>query len=213
MSTEENKAVVGRAVEAHRTKGKLAVRDKRFGLLVRAALAGSLALAGLLSGRGVALAAPPPQIASPATQFKLAGDLSQFPFGLPILNSPLLQASVVGTGTYEAHIVFEPILAPPPAISDGRKEDSRFTVRNFQGRLFVAGPVAAQLGLRQFPNPILATTQATNANLEVHFGPGPNRPMLTLRSDVPVIFFPPGGQPPVLVRVLQIVGLQVIASN
>lgn len=213
MSTEENKAVVSRAIEEHRNKGKMAVRDKRLGLLVRAVLAGSLALFGLLPGRGVALAATPPQCAPPATPVNLAGILSPIS-PLPILNSPgLLQAFVLGTGTFEAHIVFEPIPAPPPAISDGCKEDSRFTVYNFMGTLFVAGPVAQQLGLPQYPNPILSTIQSTNASLEVHFGPEPNRPMLTLRSDVPVLFFPPGGLPPVPVRLLQIVGLQVIAGN
>ena len=99
--------------------------------LGRALLAGGLAL--LLSGRGMALAAAPPLCAPPATQGVLAGTLSP-PSLLPILSSPLLQAFVIGTGTFtfEAHIVMEPIPAPPPAISDGCKEDSRFTVHNFQ---------------------------------------------------------------------------------
>jgi len=179
-------------------------------------LASSLVLFGLLPGRGVAWAAAPPFCQPPATLTTIPPTTLTGP--LPILGSPLspLQAFVLGTGTYEAHIVFEPIPAPSPAISDGCKEDSRFTVYNFQGTLFVAGPVATQLyppPLPPCPCPILSTIGPTNVSLQVHFGPEPNRPMLTLRSDVPVLFFPPGGLPSVPVRLLQIVGLQVIASH
>ena len=175
-------------------------------------LASSLALFGPLPGRGVAWAAAPPLCQPPATPTILAGTLNPF-VPLPILTSPLLQVFVVGTGTFAAHIVMEPIPALPPAISDGCKEDSRFTVNGFMGQLCVLGFTAVQLNLPQCPSPLLSTTQPANISIVVHFGTEPSKPLLTLLSDAPLNYFPQVGQLPVQVRFLQIVRLQVIASH
>lgn len=166
-----------------------------------------LALVLALAGQGAALAAPlPPPCGPSATPFDLSG---AFPATIPILGSPLLQATLDGiTGTFQGHVVFEPLAAPPPALSDGCKEDSQFTVEGFTGSITAIGPLALAL-FGSSPATVLLTTQSTNAKLQVHFGENPNNPQLTFRSDVPVLFLVQPGQF-VPVRFVQIIGLQII---
>lgn len=167
----------------------------------------ALMLTFAMPGQGVALAAPlPPPCGPSATPFHLAGT---FPATIPILGSPLLQAAVDGiTGTFRGHVVFEPLAAPPPALSDGCKEDSQFTLEGFTGSVTATGPLALEL-FGSSSATVLLTTQSTNAKLQVHFGTEPNNPQLTFRSDVPVLFLVPPGQF-VPVRLVQILGLQII---
>jgi hypothetical protein len=176
--------------------------------LVAVVLALMLTLA--MGGQGAALAAPlPPPCGPSATPFDLAG---AFPATIPILGSPLLQATLDGiTGTFSGHVVFEPLAAPPPALSDGCKEDSQFTLEGFTGSLTATGPLALEL-FGSSPVTVLLTTQSTNAKLQVHFGTEPNNPQLTFRSDVPVLFLVPPGQF-VPVRLVQILGLQIITMK
>src|SRR6266540_399848 len=104
-----------------------------------ASIAAGLALLAPLSGREAALAAGPS--ACQPRRFQLSGDFSLTPV-LPILSnsgSPV-QATLVGTaGTFQGHVVFQPVAAPPPAISEGCKENSRFTVTGFAGALVANG--------------------------------------------------------------------------
>src|SRR5262245_9527513 len=73
----------------------------------------------------------------PPEQTRVFGN---FPGVIPILNHPLLQATVAGTaGAFQAHLVFQPIPVAPPAISDGCQENSRFTVEDFVGSLPLTG--------------------------------------------------------------------------
>ena len=122
-----------------------------------------------------------------------------FPATLPF---PLLQAAVVGlTGSYEGHVVFQPLAAGPPALAEGCKESSRFTLTNFTGRLIATLPQLGQVT-------VLDTgTQPINATLTIHFGTEPNKPILTFRSDRPVttIFG--------TVQFIQIVGGQVVQAR
>ncbi len=184
----------------------------RRGQFVAAVLAMTLAFG--LPRSGVALAAQAPPCGPSATQFDVAGSLTPGT-PLPILSNPAspLQVALVGiAGTFQGHIVFTPLSAPPPAISDGCQENSRFTVEGFIGSVVVTGPLAGAL-FGADPHFLLSTTQPTNASLQVHFGPQPSKPVLTFHSDPPVLFFPQAGQPGVPVRFLQIVGLEVTASN
>src|SRR5262245_45896140 len=84
---------------------------------------------------GCRIAAPADPAACPPTQETVSGDFSVIPV-LPILNHPLLQATLTGTaGTFQGHIVFQPIPVPLSAISDGCQENSQFTVQGFVGSL------------------------------------------------------------------------------
>lgn len=178
-----------------------------FGMAI---LIGSLALA--VSQRWAA-AATPPECAPPATRSPF--DLT-FPATITVLNSPLLQAVIAGTtGTAHGDILFVPKAAPPPAISDGCKENSRFVVTDFLGQLTLTSTVPLPFGPITLPPGVPITVLATftgqpiNARLGVHFGPEPSEPVITFRSDEPVLFLPgtPLEQP---VRILQIVGGEVI---
>lgn len=163
-----------------------------------------LVLVLALSAPKGALAAQLPPCGPSATVSDLSG---AFPAEMTILNSPLLQATLVGfTGTFTGHVVFTPLSAPPPAVSDGCKENSRFTAEDFTGVLFASGPVALQL-FGGSPFPVLVAEQPTDLSLQVHFGTEPNKPILTFRSTEPVLFL---GQP---VRFVQIIGLQIVASQ
>jgi hypothetical protein len=141
---------------------------------------GALLVVLVLAARnGVAHAATPPACAPPASQTTLSGTFATS--SLPILTSPLLQVQLVGaSGTFQGHVVLEPIPAPPPAVSDGCKEDSEFLVSNFTGSLVATGPAVGPVPL------VLVATQPINARLQVHFGPEPSRPLLTFLSDTPV---------------------------
>ena len=156
-------------------------------------------LAQFASG-GVAHAASPPLCTPPATQSTLAGAFAGFP--LTVLNSPLLQVQLLGaSGTFRGHVVLEPVPAPPPAVSDGCKEDSNFTLSGFTGTLVATGPAVG-------PVPVnLTATQPIDASLHVHFGPEPSRPLLTFQSDTPV----QGSFG--TVTFVQIVGGQVVVSR
>jgi hypothetical protein len=142
------------------------------------------------------VAETPPTCEPPASHFELAG---AFPGTVPAFTTPALQASLIGTsGTFEGRGVFQPKPAPPPAISEGCKENSQFTVTDFQGTLLVQGAAFAPVALATFPG------QPVDARLSVHFGPEPNKPVLTFRSAEPVSL---GGVP---IRSVQIVGGQIV---
>jgi hypothetical protein len=156
-------------------------------------------LAPFASG-GMAYAASPPTCAPPATRSTLAGAFAGSP--LTVLNSPLLQVQLLGaSGTFRGHVVLEPVPAPPPAVSDGCKEDSTFTVSGFTGTLVASGPAVGPVPV------ILTATQPIDASLHVHFGSEPSRPLLTFHSDTPV----QGSFG--TVTFVQIVGGQVVASH
>ncbi len=87
---------------------------------------------------------------------------------------------VGASGTFQAHVVLEPIAAPPPAVSDGCKEDSEFVVSGFTGSVVATGPAVGPVPL------VLVAVQPISASLQVHFGPEPSRPLFTFRSDTPV---------------------------
>jgi hypothetical protein len=160
-----------------------------------AVTSGLLLLMIAASGR-VALAATPPTCEPPASHFELAG---AFPGTVPAFTTPSLQATLIGTsGTFEGRGIFQPKPAPLPAISEGCKENSQFTVTDFQGTLLVQGSAFGTVALSTFPG------QPVDARLGVHFGPEPNKPVLTFRSNEPVSL---GGVP---VRSVQIVGGQIL---
>jgi len=176
--------------------------------LVAAIVAVTLVLACAVPG--VALAKNPAH----AHVLNLSGTITSGT-PVPILANPLspLRAAMVGeSGTWAGHVVLTPRLAPPPAVSDGYQENSRFTVKGFLGTVVVEGPVA--LGLfGETPHVLLMTTQPTNMSLQVHFGTQPSKPVLTLMCNPPVLYFPTAGQPGVSVRFIHIVGLKVVASH
>ena len=150
-----------------------------------------LVLMGALLGPATARAAESPLCSPPATQQTVAGT---FP---GTLSFPALHATLVGlTGSYTGHIGFEPIAAPPPALSDGCKENSRFTLTGFTGSLTATLPGVGTV--------VLLTTQPITASLSLHFGTEPNKPILTFRSDRPVLL----GTTPV--QVIQIVGGELV---
>jgi hypothetical protein len=162
------------------------------------------ALPAFLLAPTAAVAAVPPDCAPPATPSTLDGAFPAPP--LSILNQPALRVTLAGlTGTFHGHIVFQPRTAPPPALSDGCQENSRFTINDFTGMLSVSGPLATQLfGVSPFQ---ALASQPIDASLEVHFGVQPSRPLLTFRSKQPVqTSFGP-------LRFLQIVGGQVIHAE
>jgi hypothetical protein len=158
----------------------------------------------LLLSPTAALAAVPPDCAPPASESTLTGVFPAPP--LSILNQPALQVTLTGTsGSFRGHIVFQPQAVPPPGLSDGCQENSRFTISDFTGTLSVSGPLAAQLfGVSPFQ---AIATQPIDASLEVHFGTQPSRPLLTFRSKQPVqTSFGP-------LRFLQIVGGHIIHTR
>jgi hypothetical protein len=160
------------------------------------AVATSLIVMAVAAGNGVAFAATPPACEPPASRFELTG---AFPGSVPAFTTPALQATLVGTsGTFAGRGVFQPKPAPPPAISEGCKENSQFTVTDFQGTLLVQGAAFGPVSLATFPG------QPVDARLSVHFGSEPNKPVLMFRSDEPVSL---GGVP---VRSVQIVGGQIV---
>jgi len=171
-------------------------RGRRAGAALMVVTGGLIVLM-IAAGDGVALAATPPACAPPASHFELAG---AFPGSVPTFTTPALQATLIGTsGTFEGRGVFQPKSAPPPAISEGCKENSEFTVADFQGTLLVQGSAFGPVALSTFPG------QPTDARLSVHFGPEPNKPVLTFRSKQPVSV---GGVP---VRSVQIVDGEIIS--
>jgi len=187
-------------------------RYRKIAAFGRAILIASLALG--VSPRW-ATAAAPPECAPPATRSAFDGT---FPATIPVLNSPLLQAVVAGTtGTAHGNILFVPKAALPPAISDGCKENSRFVVTDFLGQLTLTNVSGAPLpfGPITLPQDVPITVLATlpnrpiNARLGVHFGLEPNEPVITFRSDELVLFLP-GTPLEREVRILQIVGAEVI---
>jgi len=169
----------------------------------------ALALVLALVEPETAVAATPPTCAPPATQFDVAGTLSPTtPF--PILSNPNspLQAALIGIGTFQGHVVWQPLTA---SLSDGCQENSRFTVEGFVGSVVIMGPLAVtKFGASPFV--LLSATQPTNASLQVHFGDQPSKPVLTFQSDQPVTFFGlPAG--PVQVQLVQIVGLDIVVIH
>jgi hypothetical protein len=161
---------------------------------------GAVVVMLVLAGNGVAYAATPPVCAPPASQTSLSGSFSNS--SLTILNSPVLQVQLVGaSGTFQGHVILEPIAAPPPTVSDGCKEDSEFVVSGFTGSVVAAGPALGPVPL------VLVAIQPINARLQVHFGPELSRPLLTFRSDTPV----QGSLG--TVRFVQIVGGQIISTR
>jgi hypothetical protein len=170
-------------------------------------LAALAVLAVLVSAASpsAALAADPPLCQPPASISNLGGTFPGAP--LVALNRPPdLQVAMIGqTGSWEGHVVFQPRPSPPPALSDGCQENSRFTITGFTGTLVMSGTVASDLF--GFSPVIVTATQPTDASLQVHFGTQSSRPLLTFRSKTPVntIFGP--------VRMLQIVGGQVVHAK
>jgi hypothetical protein len=167
-----------------------------------------------LVGSGAAFATGGPPRAPSARQWDMSG-VTTPGTPLPILANPAspMQAALVGSaGTLQGHIVWTPLAVAPPAVSDGYQEDSRFTVEGFVGSAVVQGPLAAAL-FGENPHVLVLAAHPTDISLQVHFGTQPSKPLLTLRSDPPLLYFPHAGQPGMPVRFLQIVGLQVIASN
>ncbi len=163
------------------------------------------------------LAAAADPTSCPPMQQTVVGTFSATPV-LPILNHPLLQATLTGAaGTFQGHIVFQPIPVPPSAISDGCQENSQFTVQGFVGSLTLAGDAVRALTQTAFGVESsllkLETTQPINASLQLHFGSQSSKPLFTFRSDQPVTvqvlvgstFVPVGS-----VQFVQIVGGQVI---
>lgn len=138
-----------------------------------------------------------------------------FPAVITILDSPLLHVQLVGFGgSGSGRIIWQPIPAPPPAVSDGCKENTRFTVENFQGVMIATNRTGAPLTVGPITIPagavpvvVLATTEPIDASLLVHFGPArePNKPMVTFRSDKPVLFLP-GTPAQTSVRFVHLVG-------
>lgn len=178
----------------------------RFGMAI---IIGSLTLC---VSQKWATAAEPPECAPPVTRSPF--DLT-FPATITVLDSPLLKAVIAGTtGTAHGDILFVPKAAPEPAISDGCKENSRFVVTDFLGQLTLTSAAPLPFGPITLPpdTPITVlatfTSQPINARLGVHFGPEPNEPVITFRSDEPVLFLPGILNQPV--RILQIVGAEVI---
>jgi hypothetical protein len=165
----------------------------------------ALALAVAVTGPGTArAAATPPACNPPANVFDVAGTLAPTtPFFILSNPSSPLRAFLLGTGTFQGHVVWQPITA---ALSDGCHENSRFTVEGFTGIVFVEGPLATTL-FGHSPFPLLVVTQPTTASLQVHFGDEPSKPVLTFRSNRPVLLL---GQP---VQFVQIVGLEIIATH
>ena len=174
---------------------KVAARCRDAARIALVAVAGGLIMLALAMDARGALAAPP-TCEPPASHFELTG---AFPGTVPAFTTPALQATLIGTsGTFEGRGVFQPKSAPPPAISEGCKENSQFTVTAFQGTLLVQGAAFGPVALATFPG------QPTDARLSVHFGPEPNKPVLTFRSKEPVSL---GGVP---VRSVQIVGGEIV---
>jgi len=165
----------------------------------------ALALAVAVTGPGTArAAATPPACNPPATVFDVAGTLAPTtPFFILSNPSSPLRAFLLGTGTFQGHVIWQPITA---ALSDGCHENSRFIVAGFTGIVFVEGPLATTL-FGHSPFPLLVVTQPTTASLQVHFGNEPSKPVLTFRSNRPVLLL---GQP---VQFVQIVGLEIIATH
>ena len=79
------------------------------------------------------------------------------------------------------------------------KENSQFTVTDFQGTLLVQGSAFGPVALATFPG------QPTDARLSVHFGPEPNKPVLTFTERKRALSL---GRVPV--RSVQIVGGEIV---